>query len=80
MVSNPYNYKIIIRADASPIAKIVAVLLPGAQVASIGRTFDNVWLLLLLPNGHQAWVYAKAIIVDPDYLATLPIVTPNAYK
>jgi uncharacterized protein YgiM (DUF1202 family) len=80
MVSNPYSYKVAVRTDASLKAKIVAALAGGAQIAGIGRTFDNAWLLVQLPDGRQEWVLAKAINVDQDYLPTLPVVTPDAYK
>ena len=80
MVSNPYEYRVMVRTDANPKAKIVAVLATGAQVAGVGRTADNAWILVLIPDGRQAWVLAKEIIVDPNYLPTLPVVAPNAHK
>ncbi len=77
MVSNPYEYKVAVRANASPKAPVVAALASSSQIAGIGRTFDNAWILVQLPDGRQAWVSAKAVIVDQSYLPSLPIVTPN---
>lgn len=78
MVSNPYSHKVAIRADASLKAPVVAALATGAQVAGIGRTADNVWLLLQLPTGRQAWVLTRVVVVDQRYFTTLPIVTPGS--
>ncbi len=80
MVSNPYKHKVAVHADASVKTAVVAALATGAQVAGIGRTFDKLWLLLQLPDGRQAWVLTKAVVVDPAYFSTLPILTPDAYK
>lgn len=79
MVSNPSEHRVSVRADASLNAEIVAALASKAQVAGIGRTFDNAWALVHLPNGVQAWVLVSSVVIDPAYFATLPIVTPNAY-
>jgi hypothetical protein len=79
MVSNPSEHRVSVRADASLDAEIVAALASKAQVAGIGRTFDNAWVLVQLPNGAQAWVLVKSVVIDPAYFATLPVVTPNAY-
>ena len=80
MVSNPSDHNVVIRADASPKAAIVAALATDAQVAGIGRTVDNAWILVLLPNGREAWVLTSAVIIDLNYLPTLPVVIPNTYK
>lgn len=79
MVSNPSEHRVVVRADANTKAEIVAALATKAQVAGIGRTNDNAWTLVLLPNGNQAWVLTSAVVIDPAYFATLPVVTPNAY-
>jgi hypothetical protein len=50
MVSNPYEYRATVRVDANPKAKIVAVLATGTQVAGVGRSFDNAWILLLFAD------------------------------
>ena len=69
-----------VRADASTKATVVATLATGAQVAGIGRTVDNAWILVLLPTGREAWVLTVEVVVDLNYLPTLPVVTPNAYQ
>ena len=33
-----------------------------------------------LPNGREAWVLTAEVVVDLNYLPTLPVVTPNAYQ
>ena len=80
MVSNPSDHQVSVRVDASLEAEIVAALASKAQVAGIGRTFDNAWVLVQLPNGVQAWMLVTSIVIDPAYFATLPVVTPNAYQ
>jgi hypothetical protein len=67
-------------ADANVKAPILAALATGAQVAGIARTVDKLWVLLQLPDGRQAWVLTSAVVVDPAYFSTLPIVAPNASK
>jgi len=80
MVSNPSANQVMVRADASTKATVVATLATGAQVAGVGRTVDNAWILVLLPNGREAWVLTAEVVVDLNYLPTLPVVTPNAYQ
>lgn len=80
MVSNPSDHQVSVRADASDKAEIVAALAAKAQIAGIGRTVDNAWALVQLPNGVQAWVLVTSVVIDPAYFATLPVVTPNAYN
>ncbi len=74
MVSAPLAYDVAVRAQPTTEAEIVAVLVAGAQVAGIGRTADNGWLQVLLPNGQPAWVATDVVFVDGDYLPGLPVV------
>jgi hypothetical protein len=80
MVSNPHDHRVAVYADANMKSQIVAALVTGAQVAGIARTADNLWVLIQLPDGRQAWVFTSAVVVDAGYFSTLPIVAPDASK
>jgi len=51
----------------------------GSVHPALGRTFDNVWTLILLPDNRQAWVFTETILIDFAELNLLPKVIPTSF-
>lgn len=77
-VSTPNNFGVNARATANTNAAVVAVLPSNSVLQATGRTADNVWLQITLPDGQLAWVFAAAVLTRPENVVQLPIVDANA--
>ena len=75
-VLTPDAYGVNARATANIAATVVTVLPRNATVLAIGRTADNDWLQIRLPDDQVVWVFTAAVLTDPQTITTLPIVTP----
>lgn len=73
IITNPYN--VYARAQTSIDSEAASLLVTGQQVLLTGRTGDNYWLRVLLPDGRQAWIYAESAGANSELLSTLPIVS-----
>jgi hypothetical protein len=75
-VVTPDTYAVNARATADIAATVVAVLPRSTAVLAIGRTADNDWLQIQLPDNQVVWVFTAAVLVNPEMIAILPVVTP----
>lgn len=75
-VVTPDSYGVNARATANIAATVVTVLPRNTGVLAIGRTADDDWLQIQLPDGQSVWVFTAALLTDPDALQRLPVVTP----
>ncbi len=77
IVSTPGTYAVNARTTASTDAPIVQLLPRSTLLRAVGRTADNTWVQVVLPDGVRAWVFTDAVLTDQDALQTLPVVTPE---
>lgn len=70
----PNGNSINVRYTAEPTAPILMMLEPGLAVSAIGRTADNSWFQVILPDQRLGWVAAEVVVVDWNYIDSLPIV------
>jgi len=77
-VSTPNNFGVNARATANTNATVVAVLPSNSILQATGRTADNVWLQIVLPDGQPAWVFTAAVLTRPENVVQLPIVDANS--
>lgn len=75
-VITPDSYGVNARATANIAATVVTVLPRNTAVLAIGRTADNDWLQIQLPDGQTVWVFTAAVLTNPERVTLLPIVTP----
>lgn len=75
-VVTPDSYGVNARATANIAATVVTVLPQNTAVFAIGRTADNDWLQIQLPNAQLVWVFTAAVLTDINDVQLLPVVTP----
>lgn len=75
-VVTPDSYGVNARATANIAAAVVTVLPRNTVVLAVGRTADNDWLQIQLPDTQVVWVFTAAVLSDPTTIALLPIVIP----
>jgi glycine betaine/choline ABC-type transport system substrate-binding protein len=75
-VLTPDSYGVNARATADIAAVVVTVLPRSAPLVAIGRTADNDWLQIQLPNEQIVWVFTAAVLTNLNDLLLLPVVTP----
>ncbi|MCE7981303.1 MAG: hypothetical protein DYG89_08945 [Caldilinea sp. CFX5] len=75
-VVTPDSYGVNARATANIAATVVTVLPRNTAVLAIGRTADNDWLQIQLPDNQVVWVFTAAVLTNPENLALLPVITP----
>lgn len=73
-VSTPDNFGVNARATANTSATVVAVLPSNSVVQATGRTADNIWLQIVLPDGQVAWVFTAAVLTRSENVVQLPVV------
>ncbi len=73
-VSTPDNFGVNARATANTNATVVAVLPSNSVIQATGRTVDNIWLQIVLPDGQVAWVFAAAVLTRPENVVQLPVI------
>jgi hypothetical protein len=76
-VSNAGTSPVNMRATPSLDGAGVGLLQPGESAVVIGRTADNAWYQIQVPNqpGQTAWVYAQLVQVAGP-VESVPVVTP----
>ena len=76
-VSTPDNFGVNARATANTSATVVAVLPSNSVVQATGRTADNIWLQVVLPDGQVAWVFTAAVLTRSENVVQLPVVAAD---
>ncbi len=62
------------RAGPGETFPVVAPIAAGAELRAIGRTADNAWFNVLLPDDTRGWLPAAAVeAIDPAALAAVPV-------
>ena len=77
-VSTPDNFGVNARSTANTSATVVAVLPSNSVVQATGRTADNIWLQVVLPDGQVAWVFTAAVLTRSENVVQLPVVAGDA--
>jgi hypothetical protein len=75
IISTPEANGVNARRDPSTQANILQLLPANTLVPAIGRTSDNAWLQVILPDGAVAWVFTEAMVHRPEAIEQLPILT-----
>jgi osmoprotectant transport system substrate-binding protein len=75
IISTPEANGVNARRDPSTQADILQLLPANTLVPAIGRTSDNAWLQVILPDGAVAWVFTEAMVHRPEAIEQLPILT-----
>jgi osmoprotectant transport system substrate-binding protein len=75
-VLTPDAYGVNARATANIAATVVTVLPQNSALLAIGRTVDNDWLQIRLPDEQIVWVFTAAVLTDLANVQLLPVVTP----
>ena len=52
---------------------VLLVVAPPTMLYAVGRTSDNSWLRVILPDQRLAWVASEVVVVDWSYIAELPV-------
>lgn len=73
------RFRVNARADISTDTEILLVLDLRTVHPAVGRTFDNAWTLILLPDNRQAWVFTETVEIDEAQLNSLPKVIPLSF-
>lgn len=73
IVSTPATHGVNARREPNVTAEILQLLPSNTLVPAIGRSNDNTWLLIVLPNGEEAWVFANAMLYRPEATERLPV-------
>jgi hypothetical protein len=74
IISTPTTNAVNARQAPSTQANILGLLPANTLVPAIGRTLDNAWLHIVLPDGALAWVFTNAVIARSEAVAQLPVV------
>jgi hypothetical protein len=57
-------------------AEIITVLVDSTVAPVLGRTSDNQWFSIALPNGDSGWI--SILVVEPnETIENAPIITPG---
>ena len=75
-VLTPDAYGVNARATANIAATVVTVLPQNSALLAIGRTVDNDWLQIRLPDEQIVWVFTAAVLTNLADVQLLPVVTP----
>lgn len=75
-VLTPDAYGVNARATANIAATVVTVLPRNTPLVAIGRTVDNDWLQIRLPDDQLVWVFTAAVLTERNNVLLLPVVTP----
>jgi hypothetical protein len=73
IVSTPATHGVNARNEPNITAAVLQLLPSNTLVPAIGRSSDNSWLLIILPNGAEAWVFAEAMLYRPEATEQLPV-------
>jgi hypothetical protein len=68
------SHSVNVRAATSVESAKLTLLEIGAIVPAIGRTIDNAWLRIVLPDGRVGWVFRETANVAVSVIETLPVV------
>lgn len=71
----PASHPVNARYSAGPTAPVLMLLEPSLVLSAIGRTADNTWLQVILPDQRLGWVATEVVVIDWNYIDSLPIVT-----
>jgi hypothetical protein len=74
----PSSAPVNVRYTAARTGPILTTLEPGLMLSAIGRTTDNGWFQVILPDSRLGWVAAEVVVVDWNYVDNLPVVTAPA--
>jgi hypothetical protein len=74
IISTPATNGVNARQEPSTTATVLQLLPSNTLVPAVGRTQDNAWLHILLPDGRQAWVFTTAMLFRPEAVEKLPVV------
>lgn len=73
----PQDHVVNARTTSDLAAPVLTALAPGEIVQAIGRSSDNDWLQIILPDRHLAWVATTVVTIDTTYLEQLPVITTS---
>lgn len=73
IVSTPATHGVNARNEPNITAAVLQLLPSNTLVPAIGRSSDSSWLLIILPNGEEAWVFAEAMLYRPEATEQLPV-------
>lgn len=75
-VLTPDAYGVNARITANIAATVITVLPRNTAMRAIGRTADNDWLQIQLPDNQIVWVFTAAVLTNAEEITLLPVVTP----
>lgn len=68
----PQDHTVNVRFSWDIRSPAVAVLVGGTQIPAVGRSIDNTWVQVALPDGQLGWIFAEVINADLTQIEQLP--------
>jgi hypothetical protein len=73
-VTVPQIYDVHARYTWSVDAPSLLLLARGSTLSAVGRSLDNAWIQVVLPDQRLAWLFRETMLIDPAAIQSLPAV------